>query len=370
MTSPESESPQALWTRDFFYELPPGRIAQDPAAVRDQSRLLVFRRGEATLEHRIFSQIPDLLNPNDLLIINDSRVMPARLRGRKELGGGAVEVLLLEENGPFDWWTMLRPGKRVRPGSRIQFQGPDGTDSTLEGTVLEKNPEGWCRLQFAGVENLRSAMAALGEIPLPPYMARASTGPSIGDRERYQTVYARPEGSVAAPTAGLHFTPALMDRLRARGVTIAPVTLHVGAGTFAPVKADRLEDHVMHEERFWVSGETAEAWRRTRESGGRVIAVGTTSVRVLEHVARMHGGRIVAGSGRTRIFLHPPVRFLAVDALITNFHLPESTLLMLVSAFAAPGESTRGRIQVLQAYQEAIRLGYRFYSYGDAMFLS
>ncbi|MBN8248849.1 MAG: tRNA preQ1(34) S-adenosylmethionine ribosyltransferase-isomerase QueA, partial [Verrucomicrobia bacterium] len=338
MTSPEAESLQPLRTRDFFYELPPECIAQDPAASRDQSRLLVFRRGGGAVDHRVFSDLPELLNPGDLLIVNDSRVMPARLRGHKEPGGGAVEVLLLEENASMDWWTMLRPGKRVRPGTRIRFQGPDGSDSTLEGMVTEKNQEGWCRLRFAGVEDLRGALATLGEIPLPPYMARASTGPTGADRERYQTVYARPEGSVAAPTAGLHFTPALLDRIRNRGVTLASLTLHVGPGTFAPVKAERIEDHVMHEERFVVPAETAEAWRRTRAAGGRVVAVGTTSVRVLEHVARSQGGQVVAGAGSTRIFLHPPARFLAVDALITNFHLPESTLLMLVSAFAAPEE--------------------------------
>jgi len=370
MTSPEPEECQALQTHHFFYDLPPDRIAQEPAAVRDQSRLMVFRRGEGTLEHRIFSQLPDLLSPGDLLVLNDSRVMPARLRGRKDTGGGAVEILLLKEEAPMDWWVMLRPGKRVRAGTRIRFQTPGGSESPLEASVLEKNAEGWCRLRFSGVANLRAVLETLGETPLPPYMTRASTGPTPWDRERYQTVYAHPEGSVAAPTAGLHFTPALLDQIRGRGVTIALLTLHVGYGTFAPVKSDRIGDHVMHEEQFVVPPETADAWRCARESGGRVVAVGTTCVRVLEHVARAHGGRIVPEAGSTRIFLHPPARFLAVDALITNFHLPESTLLMLVSAFAAPGETGRGRTQMLHAYQEAIRLQYRFYSYGDAMFIA
>ncbi|MBX3731477.1 MAG: tRNA preQ1(34) S-adenosylmethionine ribosyltransferase-isomerase QueA [Verrucomicrobiae bacterium] len=359
-----------MFTSDFHFELPPDLIARRPAPERDQSRLMVLPRDGGPLQHRVFAELPALLRAGDLLVLNDSRVVPARLRGQREPGGGKFEVLLLEENGPGDWWVMLRPGKRVRPGSRLRFRSADGAPSPLAATVEAKNPEGWCRLRFEGVEDLRAALETHGEVPLPPYLHGGRPGNDPEDRTRYQTVYARHDGSVAAPTAGLHFTPALLDRIRGRGVTIAPLTLHVGHGTFAPVKTGRIADHVMHEERFTVSAETAEAWRRTRETGGRVIAVGTTCVRVLEHLARLNGGPVRAASGRTRIFLHPPAPFLAVDAMITNFHLPGSTLLMLVSAFAAPGETDRGRIRILDAYREAIRLRYRFYSYGDAMFIA
>lgn len=359
-----------MLTRDFHFDLPEDRIAQHPAAERDQSRLLVLDRVSGGLEHRIFAAIPQLLSPGDLLVLNDSRVIPARLRGIKVPSGGAVEILLLEENAPLDWWVMLRPGKRVRPGSRIQFTTRDGAPSCLVATVTGKNDEGWCRLEFSGVADLHATLDAIGEVPLPPYIARTVHDDAPEDLVRYQTVYASHDGSVAAPTAGLHFTPALLDTIRARGVEVRFVTLHVGHGTFAPVKSESISDHRMHEERFDVPAGTAEAWCRAKDGGNRVVAVGTTSVRVLESVARAHSGRVVAGHGRTRIFLHPPERFSAVDALVTNFHLPESTLLMLVSSFAAPGETDLGRLRVLHAYREAIRLGYRFYSYGDAMFIA
>jgi S-adenosylmethionine:tRNA ribosyltransferase-isomerase len=357
-------------TRAYHYDLPADRIAQYPAADRDQSRLLILHRGGSPMEHHTFSAFPNLLRPGDLLILNDSRVIPARLRGVKESSGGAIEILLLEENAPLDWWVMLRPGKRVRPGTRLRFLARDGALSDLNAEVMEKNGEGWCRLRFQGVTDLRQILPLLGEIPLPPYLSRASSGEEPPDRIRYQTVYARKDGSVAAPTAGLHFTPALLDVIRGRGVDIQFVTLHVGHGTFAPVKSGNLEEHRMHEEWYEVPPATADAWQRARTEGRRVVAVGTTSVRVLESVGRANSGQVVAGSGRTRIFLHPPQTFTAVDALLTNFHLPESTLLMLVSAFVAPGENERGRLQVLEAYREAIRLGYRFFSYGDAMFIA
>ena len=359
-----------MLTRDFHFELPPDRIAQYPEPHRDQSRLLVLHRNTGDLEHHRFVDITGLLRAGDLLILNDSRVIPARLRGFKVPSGGEVEVLLLEENAPFDWWVMLRPGKRVRPGTDLRFVGPGGKPSPLEATVTDKSPEGWCRIRFRGVPEIRAALESLGEVPLPPYLARAALGGEPGDRIRYQTVYARHDGSVAAPTAGLHFTPGILDKLRAQGIETRFVTLHVGHGTFAPVKTETLEGHQMHEERFEVPVETAEAWQRARSDGRRVVAVGTTSVRVLESVARAHSGRVVAGAGRTRIFLRPPDRISAVDALITNFHLPESTLLMLVAAFTGPGDDTRGRQMALHAYREAIRLGYRFFSYGDAMFIT
>jgi S-adenosylmethionine:tRNA ribosyltransferase-isomerase len=357
-------------TRAYHYDLPADRIAQYPAADRDQSRLLILHRDGSPMEHHTFSAFPNLLRPGDLLILNDSRVIPARLRGVKESSGGAIEILLLEENAPLDWWVMLRPGKRVRPGTRLRFLARDGALSDLNAEVMEKNGEGWCRLRFQGVTDLRQVLPLLGEIPLPPYLSRASSGEEPPDRIRYQTVYARTDGSVAAPTAGLHFTPALLEVIRGRGVDIQFVTLHVGHGTFAPVKSGNLEEHRMHEEWYEVPPATADAWQRARTEGRRVVAVGTTSVRVLESVGRANSGQVVAGSGRTRIFLHPPQTFTAVDALLTNFHLPESTLLMLVSAFVAPGENERGRLQVLEAYREAIRLGYRFFSYGDAMFIA
>lgn len=359
-----------MQTRDYHFELPPERIAQYPTPERDASRLLTFHRGSGVLEHGSFAEVTRLLRSGDLLILNDSRVIPARMRGFKVPSGGEIEVLLLEENAPLDWWVMLRPGKRVRPGTSIQFRTRLGTPAALTATVREKNEEGWCRLRFHGVTDLQSALDACGEIPLPPYLGRATAGDEPDDRVRYQTVYARLDGSVAAPTAGLHFTPAILDQLRRQGVNLQYLTLHVGHGTFAPVKTGRIADHVMHEERYEVPASTAEAWQRAKEEGRRVVAVGTTSVRVLEHVARSHGGRVVAGAGRTRIFLHPPQPFVAVDALLTNFHLPESTLLMLVSAFAAPGEADRGREQILHAYREAVRLQYRFFSYGDAMFIA
>ncbi len=366
MIRPRSGYKGGVRTADFHYDLPPELIAQRPAAARDQSRLLVLDRANGTLEHRRFPDLVEYLRPGDVLVLNDSRVVPARLRGWKAEGGARLELLLLEENGPNDWWVLLKPGKRVRPGTVIAIAAPDGAVA-LQATVEAKNPSGHYRVRFAGLADVRSALDHLGEVPLPPYILRPR-GATSEDAERYQTVYARVPGSVAAPTAGLHFTPALFERLVAGGVAVCSLTLHVGPGTFAPVKTETLEAHPMHEERFFVSAEAAEAINRARQAGRRVIPVGTTSLRLLETVAARHGGSLVPGDGRSGLFVYPPYRFLLADALITNFHLPESTLLMLVSAFAAPG-ATRGREVMLEAYAAAVRQRYRFFSYGDAMLI-
>ncbi|HRZ35495.1 MAG TPA: tRNA preQ1(34) S-adenosylmethionine ribosyltransferase-isomerase QueA [Candidatus Paceibacterota bacterium] len=378
-------------TADFRYALPPELIAQTPAVRREGSRLLVLDRRAGHIEHRRFVDLPDYLRPGDALVLNNSRVIPARLRAEKAGGGARLEVLLAEEIAPNDWWVLLRPGKRVRPGTVLLFPPPApdsharaapsqlgslSAPSVSRAIVEAKNAEGHYRLRFEGPANIKDMLDLLGEVPLPPYITRAGP-PTSEDRERYQTVFAHPPGSTAAPTAGLHFTARMIEALRGRGIRVCHVTLHVGLGTFAPVKTERLEDHVMHAEVFDLPQATAETIREARRAGHRVIAVGTTSVRVLESAASRARcdapGSSAAlslspGPGRTRIFIHPPYAFRAVDALLTNFHLPESTLLMLVSAFAAPGE-TRGREMVLAAYQEAIREGYRFYSYGDAMLL-
>ncbi len=359
---------KTLRPADFDYQLPPELIAQQPAAARDASRLLVLHRREARWEHR---RLPDLLQhvaPGDALIFNDSRVIPARLWGNKAGSGGQIEMLLTEENAPNDWWALLRPGKRVRPGTEIHLTDTRGHATAHTAVVFEKNPDGHCRLQFSGPRNIFAALDDLGETPLPPYIERAPHHASAGDRERYQTVFAQTPGSVAAPTAGLHFTPALLAQLRDAGAHLGFVTLHVGLGTFAPMKAATLGEHVMHEERYDLPAATADLITRTHANGRRVFAIGTTTARVLESVAAQHHGALVPGPGRTRIFIHPPARFQIVDALFTNFHLPQSTLLMLVSAFAAPGE-LRGRDLILAAYAAAIRERYRFFSYGDAMLL-
>ncbi len=354
-------------TADFHYELPPELIAQEPAPRRDAARLLVLQRADGRVEHRRFPDLLESLRAGDELVLNDSRVIPARLRGHKSGSGGEIEVLLGEEVAPNDWWVLLRPGKRVRPGTRLEFHpARPGAAPPLTATVREKNAEGLYRLAFAGAE-LRAVLDDYGEVPLPPYISR-NGAPRPEDRERYQTVYARPPGSVAAPTAGLHFTPQLLDRIRARGVSLQFVTLHVGLGTFAPVKAATPEGHVLHAEDFELPAATAAALNAARAERRRILAVGTTTVRVLESVAAETGGPLAPRRGRTRLFIYPPYRFRVVDLLLTNFHLPESTLLMLVCAFAAPGD-TRGRDLVLRAYAEAVRERYRFYSYGDAMLL-
>jgi S-adenosylmethionine:tRNA ribosyltransferase-isomerase len=355
-------------TADFDYLLPEGLIAQHPPGRRDDSRLLVLGRAGETISHRRFRELPQILRSGDLLVFNDSKVIPARLRGQNPETGGRFELLLVEEVGANDWWAMLRPGRRARVGNAINILDSAGAPSSIYARVVEVNEEGHRRLQFHGIADLRPELPQLGETPLPPYIRRAARSELQEDLERYQTVYALPPGSLAAPTAGLHFTPELLAALETCGVATAFVTLHVGLGTFAPVKADNLADHRMHEERFEVSVEAAGKVNAARAESRRVIAVGTTTLRVLESVAAGGTGLLRAGPGRTRIFLHPPAQFQIVDALITNFHLPRSTLLMLVSAFASPG-ALRGRELILLAYAEAVRERYRFFSYGDAMFI-
>jgi S-adenosylmethionine:tRNA ribosyltransferase-isomerase len=360
-------------TADFDFELPPELIAQAPAPQRDQSRLLVLHRGSGQVEHRRFRDVLEYLHPGDLLVLNDSRVIPARLRGVNAHTGGQFEILLLEENAINDWWVMLRPGKRARAGTQIIFRDMRGQTSGVQATVLDKNDEGHRRLRFTGAPNIADLLDVMGQVPLPPYIVRADQSWMEQDRLRYQTVFARPAGSVAAPTAGLHFTESLLGEISARGVQVAFLTLHVGLGTFAPVKAETLAAHTMHEERYELSGETARAINEAKAAGRRVVAVGTTTVRVLETLAAQAAhpppATVAAGSGKTRIFIHPPYPFRIADALLTNFHLPRSTLLMLVSAFAAPND-LRGRELVLAAYAAAIRERYRFFSYGDAMLIA
>ena len=354
-------------TADFHFDLPPKLIAQQPAAQRDGSRLLVLERKSGKIAHRQFPDLLEFLKPGDVLVLNNSRVIPARLHGANEKTGGKFEILLLEENAPNDWWAMMRPGKRAQIGTQIQLQEKNGGAGKIIATVTDVNAEGQRRLQFSGTPNLLDELAALGELPLPPYIERHGELPA--DKERYQTVFAQPAGSVAAPTAGLHFTPELLDKIRALGVKICFVTLHVGAGTFFSVRTENLADHQMHTERFEVGEATVRAVNDAKTSGRRVIAVGTTATRTLETVALKNGGILNVYAGKTDIFLFPPAEFQIVDALLTNFHLPESTLLMLVSAFAAPGEKTGGRELILKAYAEAIRERYRFFSYGDAMLI-
>jgi S-adenosylmethionine:tRNA ribosyltransferase-isomerase len=363
-------------TADFDFELPPELIAQTPAVLRDQSRLLVLDRSTGAIEHRRFRDLPDYLRPGDVLVLNNSRVIPARLRGVNAHTGGKFEVLLLEENALNDWWVMLRPGKRAKVGTHIVFHDLRGQPSDARAVVLETNPEGHRRLRFSGPTNILDALSVLGEVPLPPYISRADTTQVEADRVRYQTIYAQPPGSVAAPTAGLHFTEATLQDIRSRGVQVCFLTLHVGLGTFAPVKAETLSSHTMHEERYELGEEAAGVINSAKAAGRRVVAVGTTTVRVLETLARsLHQSAssssstvVAAGAGKTRIFLYPPCEFKTVDVLLTNFHLPRSTLLMLVSAFAAPND-TRGRELVLAVYAQAVRERYRFFSYGDAMLI-
>jgi S-adenosylmethionine:tRNA ribosyltransferase-isomerase len=355
-------------TADFKFDLPPALIAQTPAPHRDESRLLVLHRAENRIEHRRFQDFTSFLNPGDVLVLNNSRVIPARLRGQKLYSTGKFEILLLEENSPNDWWAMMRPGKRAPIGAKIRLLAKTGVPTDIIAEVTGVNPDGHRRLQFSGALNLFAELDQLAELPLPPYIERPGAL-SPADQERYQTVYAHPPGSVAAPTAGLHFTPALLDKIRASGVEICFITLHVGAGTFLPVKVDQLAEHRMHSERFEVGSETVAAVARARAAGRRVVAVGTTVTRALETAARQNAGKLNIHAGKTDIFIFPPATFHVVDALLTNFHLPESTLIMLVSAFAAPGETVRGRDRVLAAYAEAIRERYRFFSYGDAMLL-
>ena len=335
-------------TTDFDYELPDELIAQDPLENRSDSRMMVIDRNSGCVSHRFFYEIGEFLRAGDCLVINNTRVIPARLFGKREGTGGHVEILLLKRIEKDVWETLVRPGKKCRPGTRLEFG-----DGRLRGEVLEVVEDGNRRIRFYYEGVFEEVLDALGEMPLPPYITH-----SLKDRNRYQTVYARFDGSAAAPTAGLHFTSALLEQLRQQGVMIAEVTLHVGLGTFRPVKVDDVMKHHMHSEYYVISPENAELINRTKAVGGRVIAVGTTSTRVLETM----GGedhRVRSGSGWTDIFIYPGYQFSIIDGLVTNFHLPQSTLLMLVSAFA-------GREHVLAAYEEAVREGYRFFSFGDA----
>jgi S-adenosylmethionine:tRNA ribosyltransferase-isomerase len=356
-----------MLTSDFDFELPPELIAQEPASRRDDSRLLVLNRASGNIEHRRFRNVIESLRPGEVLVLNNSRVIPARLRACNARTGGKFEILLLEQNAVNDWWCLVRPGKRARTGVQLLLRDARDCGTGLRAEVREVNSEGHRRLCFSGTPDIGAMLDVFGEVPLPPYIHRAG-GPTDQDKERYQTVFAQPLGSVAAPTAGLHFTDDLLNAIRSLGVLVCFVTLHVGPGTFRPVQTETIEGHTMHEERYELTAQTAQTINQALETGRRIVAVGTTTVRVLESVADAHGGRLAPGAGRTRIFLHPPRRFRVAGAMLTNFHLPCSTLLMLVSAFAAPGE-TRGREMILSAYAEAVRERYRFFSYGDAMLI-
>lgn len=337
-------------TSDFDYHLPPKLIAQHPLERRDQSRLLVLDRATGRVEHHIFHELPDLLRPDDVLVFNESKVIPARLHGIKSTGG-KVECLLVRQLDASTWEAMTRPGLRI--GQEVTF----GAGPALCARVLDVEADGLRHLAFdVSGEALRAAIWRLGEMPTPPYVHER-----ISEPDRYQTIYAREEGSVAAPTAGFHFTPELLARLRARGMELEFVTLHVGLGTFQPVKAEELAEHRMHSEYCRIPPDIATRLTAAREAGRRIVAVGTTAVRTLETAAD-EAGRIRPFVGETRLFVYPGYRFRAVDAMVTNFHLPRSTLLMLVSAFA-------GRDLILAAYETAVAERYRFYSFGDAMLI-
>lgn len=336
---------------DFYYDLPQELIAQDPLEDRSSSRLLVLDRESGDFSHHIFREVVDYFRPGDCLVLNNTRVIPARLLGEKEGTGAHVEVLLLKRREGDVWETLVKPGKKCRPGTRLVFGG-----GMLQGEVLETVEEGCRLIRFFYKGIWEEVLDRLGEMPLPPYITH-----KLQDKSRYQTVYARHEGSAAAPTAGLHFTKELLARIEEKGVRIAYVTLHVGLGTFRPVKEENILDHHMHSEYYQVSEDAADRINAARQGSGRIICVGTTSCRTLESAAD-ESGMVRPGCGNTEIFIYPGYRFKATDALITNFHLPESTLVMLVSALA-------GRENVLRAYEEAVRERYRFFSFGDAMMI-
>ena len=339
-------------TSDFYYDLPQELIAQTPIEKRDTSRLMTLDRATGEVGHHHFYELPDFLRPGDCLILNDSRVLPARLLGQRLPGGGACEVLLLTDKGDKTWECLVRPGRKMRTGAKLSFGNGELTAEVV-GEVEGGNR--LVRFDYEGI--FLEVLEHLGKMPLPPYIKE-----ELQDKERYQTVYSKVLGSAAAPTAGLHFTPELLEKIAAKGVGIGYVTLHVGLGTFRPVKEEEITDHEMHSEFCTISPETAELINRTKESGGRVICVGTTSCRTLESWAA-EDGHMEPKSGWTNIYIYPGYRFKVMDGLVTNFHLPESTLIMLVSAFA-------GREHVLAAYEEAVKERYRFFSFGDAMFIS
>lgn len=337
--------------KDFYYDLPKELIAQDPLSDRSSSRLLVLGKSSGTIEHHVFSEITDYLVPGDCLVINNTKVIPARLYGRKEDTGANIEILLLKRKEKDIWETLVKPGKKAKPGTKISFG-----EGLLMGEVLGIAEEGNRMIQFTYEGIFEEILDKLGQMPLPPYISH-----TLKDKNRYQTVYAKYDGSAAAPTAGLHFTPELLEKIRIKGVEIAEVTLHVGLGTFRPVKETDVLKHHMHSEYFCIDETAAEQINRTKASGGRIIAVGTTSTRTLEAAAD-EAGYLSAKNGWTEIFIYPGYSFKVIDGLITNFHLPESTLLMLVSALA-------GRENVLNAYAEAVKEKYRFFSFGDAMLI-
>jgi S-adenosylmethionine:tRNA ribosyltransferase-isomerase len=367
---------------DFDFHLPEELIAQEPLAERSASRMLDLNRATGEFQDLQFRDFPSLLRPDDLLVVNNSRVFPARLFGRRsgeraqplsprnpaarDFLRGRVEVLLTRQLGTAEWEALVRPGRKIGVGEKIFFFSEDRSGppakAVLVAEVVARGEYGERRLRFAPVENFFAVLERLGHVPLPPYIARADRGE---DRERYQTVYARPEarGSVAAPTAGLHFTPEVLAQIRERGTEVAEITLHVGLGTFQPVHAERVEEHKMHRESYYVAEAVAEQINSALGQRRRVVAVGTTTVRTLESVALRNGGRMVPGSGEADIFIYPTFNFQVISALLTNFHLPQSTLLMLVAAFA-------GREKVLRAYAHAVEARYRFFSYGDCMFIA
>lgn len=336
---------------EFDYYLPEDRIAQHPVTPRDASRLMVVNRSNGEIHHRVFRDIVEYLKAGDVLVVNDTRVIPARLYGERQDTGGQVEVLLLRDLGGGLWEALTRPGRRTRPGARVAFGGGE-----FLCTVEEAREDGTRVLRFSSADEVDRLVDKLGTMPTPPYIHEP-----LSDPERYQTVYSVHRGSAAAPTAGLHFTPELLQKVQDAGVEIARITLHVGLGTFRPVAAETVEEHRMHSEWYRVTGEAAEMINAARTAGARVVAVGTTSARTLESVAD-EDGRVRAVSGWTDIFIYPGYRFKAVDAMITNFHLPRSTLLMMVSAFA-------GKDLIMRAYETAVNMGYRFFSFGDAMLI-
>lgn len=337
-------------TNEFFYELPESLIAQHPSEKRDHSKLLHVRREKGNFEDLKFYDLLNLLNSNDTLVINDTRVLPARLYGARQGKEEKIEVLLLKEKKKDQWECLVKPGRKMKIGTEIIFS------SLLSGQVVNITEGGERVIEFKYEGIFEEVLDQLGEMPLPPYINE-----KLNDKDRYQTVYAKDPGSAAAPTAGLHFTNEMLDILRKKGVTVVPITLHVGLGTFRPVKADKIEEHKMHSEFFEISEESAEIINRNKKRGGRIVAVGTTSVRTLESQADENGD-LQSGYGWTDIFIYPGYKFKLVNAIITNFHLPESTLLMLVSAFSS-------RDNILKAYEHAVEQEYRFFSFGDAMFI-
>ena len=347
----EDNTMETMNVKDFYFDLPQELIAQDPLEDRSSSRLLVLDKNTGEMEHRHFRDITEYLRPGDCLVINNTKVIPARLFGVKEDTQAKIEVLLLKRRENDIWETLVKPGKKCRPGTVIVFG-----EGLLKGTVIDVVDEGNRLIQFSYEGIFEEILDQLGQMPLPPYITH-----QLEDKNRYQTVYAKHSGSAAAPTAGLHFTPELLEEIKAKGVDIARVTLHVGLGTFRPVKVDEITEHHMHSEFFMIDEEAAEKINRAKETGHRVICVGTTSCRTVESAAD-ENGHLEAKSGWTQIFIYPGYKFKVLDCLITNFHLPESTLIMLVSALA-------GREHVLAAYEEAVKERYRFFSFGDAMFI-